>query len=88
MESKHLPIGSIVMLKNDIVLYMIVGYLNKKDGEIKDYISISFPYGFVSTLAINCFNNEDIERLVFQGYKDDKHKIFNEKIINLKEGLK
>lgn len=88
MEDKYLPIGTIVMLKNDIVLYMIVGYLNNNNGEIKDYISIPFPYGMMTLDAVTYFNHIEIERVVFIGYKNDKYKMFNEKIINLKEGLK
>ena len=81
-EEKYLPIGTIILKKNEIVLYMIAGYINKtKDGNIKDYICIPFPYGFMSDKIVSYFNHDDIEKVVFKGYKDEKYKELN-KILN------
>lgn len=85
MEDKYLPIGTIVMLKNDIVLYMIVGYLNRSDNEeIRDYISIGFPYGMMTLDSVTYFNHDDIEKIVFLGYKNDKYELLKEKLKNIK----
>ena len=87
MEEKYLPIGSIVTLKDDLTMHMIVGYLNKKDDEIKDYISIYFPYGMITIDAIAYFNHEDIEKIIFSGYKNDKYKLLNDKLKQEKDKL-
>ena len=72
MEDKYLPIGTIVFLKDDIVMHMIVGYLSKdKESKLYDYISIPFPYGMLSVEAVHPFNNDDIEEVIFNGYKND-----------------
>lgn len=81
MESrdKYLPLGTIVFIKNDIVMHMITGYLNKtKDGKVNDYISIPFPYGLMSEGIITFFNHEDIENIIYMGYENDDYKKLNE----------
>lgn len=78
MEDKYLPIGTIVLLKDDISMYMVLGYLNKDvNNKISDYISVPFPYGFLSTLAIKTFNHSDIEKEVFKGYKNEQFQKMN-----------
>ena len=50
---KYLPLGTIVFVKNDIVMRTIVGYLSKDvNNEIKDYATIPFPYGLI--LLLQC----------------------------------
>ena len=72
MEDKYLPIGTIVFIKEDIVMHMIVGYLSKdKEGKLYDYISIPFPYGMLSVETVSPFNTNDIEKVIFNGYKND-----------------
>lgn len=69
---KYLPLGTIVFLKNDIVMHMIVGYLvTDKGNKTSDYISIPFPYGLMSTEALFPFNHDDIEEIIFEGYKTE-----------------
>jgi len=80
-EKKYLPIGTIVVMKNEIILYMIAGYINKSDKNIKDYICIPFPYGFMSDKIVAYYNHEDIEKIVFKGYINDKYNELN-KLLN------
>ena len=87
-DKKYLPIGTIVFMKNEIILYMIVGYINKSsDGNIKDYICIPFPYGFMSNKILSYFNHSDIEKIVFKGYINDKYKELD-KILNENYNIK
>lgn len=80
---KYLPIGTIVFIKNDIVMHMITGYLNKsEDGKVSDYISVPFPYGFMSDKIITFFNHADIEDIIFLGYENDNFKKLNEMLRN------
>lgn len=78
MEDKYLPIGTLVLLKNDFVMYMIIGYLNKNEnGEIKEYVLVPFPYGLMADKMVSYFNHSDIERILFIGYKNEKYNEFN-----------
>lgn len=77
MIDKYLPIGSIVLLKDDIVMRMIIGYLNKDNEEIKEYVCIPFPYGLMSEKTLYYFNHSDIENILFIGYKNNKYEEFN-----------
>ena len=91
MEDKYLPIGTIVFLKDDIVMHMIVGYLSKdKEGKLYDYLSIPFPYGMMTTNAVLPFNHKDIEEIIFNGYKNEKFdeikKYLDEYLIKEKRG--
>lgn len=85
-ENKYLPIGTILLIKNEITLYMITGYINKTNDEIKDYICISFPYGFVSNKTVTYFNHEDIERIVYKGYINEKYYELNKKLNDIYNG--
>ena len=85
MEEKYLPIGTVVTMKKDILMYVIAGYLHKNIyGKIIDYVCIPYPYGFMTTKAVKYFNHEDIDEVLMTGYKinkyDDLNKILNKKI--------
>jgi len=78
-DKKYLPIGTLVFIKNEIILYMIVGYINKSNEKnTNDYISIPFPYGFMSDKIVSYFDHSDIEKIVFKGYENNKYKELNE----------
>ena len=82
MESndKYLPIGTIFLTKNDIVMKIIIGYLqlDKTNEEVKDYVTIPFPFGMMSMEMLNYYNHEDIEKIIYTGYKNDDFNKFNE----------
>ena len=65
LETKYLPIGTILLIKNEITPYMITGYINKSLDKIKDYVCVPFPYGFMSDKIVSYFNHEDIEKVIF-----------------------
>lgn len=95
MESKYLPIGSIVLLKEGEKRIMITGYYvtNVSDNKIYDYSACIYPEGIVDNKTIILFNHEDISRIIFTGYSDEeekKHKVALKYIIqqdlnNIKE---
>ena len=69
-----LPIGTVFLPNNSIVMYMIIGYLNKNiDNKIFDYIAVPFPYGLMSENMLSVFNQQDINNIVFEGYKSKKN---------------
>lgn len=85
-HDKYLPIGSVVMLKNEIILYAIAGYniINEEDNKTYEYVSIPYPYGLISVDALCYFNHDDIDAVLSVGYKNDKYDIVN-KILNRKD---
>lgn len=73
---KYLPIGTIVLLKNGKTLLMIIGYpLNVKADKNKsyDYIACLYPIGIISLRDILCFNHNQIDKVYYMGYKNDKY---------------
>ena len=85
---KILPIGSIVKLKNGEQKLMIISrvplYNNKGNIGYFDYSACVYPFGHTSQNAF-FFNEEDIEEIVFMGFKDadeDKFLELYEKQIN------
>ena len=76
-----LPIGSVVQLKNGQVKIMIINryplYDNKGEIGYLDYSGCVYPFGMTDNQAC-FFNQEDIDEVVFEGYKDDDEKRFRE----------
>ncbi len=76
-----LPIGSIVYLKDGSQKLMILnrGATIKQNGEdvLFDYSSAIYPMG-LNPEQIFYFNQEDIDRVVFNGYSDDEEMRFVE----------
>jgi len=69
-----LPIGSVVQLKNGQVKIMIINryplYDNKGEIGYLDYSGCVYPFGMTDNQAC-FFNNEDIEKVWFEGYIDE-----------------
>ena len=72
--SKLLPIGSVVQLKNGQVKIMIINryplYDNKGEIGYLDYSGCVYPFGMTDNQAC-FFNQEDIEKVWFEGYIDE-----------------
>ncbi|HFI0307095.1 TPA: DUF4176 domain-containing protein [Streptococcus suis] len=81
MTNELLPLGSIIYLEEAITKLMIVGRgpIFESDGEnvYSDYVGIIYPEGINPEDAI-FFNHENIEKLVFEGYKDEEEERFME----------
>ena len=85
-SKKYLPIGSVVLLKNGIAMYMIAGYMHENDdGKINEYVSIPYPYGLMALEALYFFNHEDIDTVISLGYKDKDYEIINQMLLNYKK---
>src|SRR5574344_26852 len=85
-----LPIGSICKIKNRAGLVMITGYFKfDYDKEIKksDYVGCLYPEGMYLSNNIVSFNNVDIEKIVYDGYKNDDFEKLN-KSLNIANGSK
>ncbi len=87
-DSKYLPLGSIVLLKEAVKKLMIIGYsiidLDDKS-KIYDYIGCLYPEGTIDTKTNIVFNHEDIEVIIALGIKDDEVNNFNFRIKGILE---
>lgn len=81
MTNELLPLGSIIYLEEATTKLMIIGRgpIFESDGEnvYSDYVGIIYPEGINPEDAI-FFNHENIEKLVFEGYKDEEEERFME----------
>lgn len=81
MTNELLPLGSIIYLEEATTKLMIVGRgpIFESDGEnvYSDYVGIIYPEGINPEDAI-FFNHENIEKVVFEGYKDEEEERFME----------
>lgn len=90
MTKELLPLGSIVYLDEATTKLMIVGRgpIFESDGEnvYSDYVGVIYPEGINPEDAI-FFNHENIEKVVFSGYKDEEEERFMEVYENWESGL-
>ena len=85
-----LPIGSIVLLNGGDKRLMIIGVIqiNPEDNVEYDYLSCLYPEGFAGPEHIFLFNHEDIIRVDAEGYTDEEHIEFRNKLIAFVESNK
>lgn len=69
---EFLPIGSVIMLKDQNKRIMIIGRLQERieDHKIFDYCACLYPEGLLLANEIYLFNNEDITQVCFLGMQD------------------
>lgn len=75
-----LPLGTVVTLKKGDIKLMIVGraQLFNDEGTIGyfDYSALAYPQGVVAEQEFAFFNDEDVEEVLFEGYRDETEKLF------------
>ena len=80
MNKSLLPLGTVVQLKNGAAYLFVVGYGvhdSSDQTKIYEYIGYLYPEGFLSPSINYLFNNEDIEKVIFKGYSDNKYVMAN-----------
>ena len=74
-----LPIGSVVRLKQGTQKVMIInrGALFNHEGTVGyfDYSACIYPFGQTEQ-TVHFFNEEDIDEIYFEGYRDESEKKF------------
>lgn len=82
----YLPIGSVVRLRNGIKTIMIYGrkQVRTEDKKEFDYIACLYPEGNLNANYMYLFNHEDIEEVVFEGYKSEEDQEFVKKLNEIK----
>lgn len=77
MDSKLLPIGSVVNLNKNIHPIMITGYKVKKKNagvvESYDYVGCLYPEGEISSDITFAFNRDKITKVVFEGFSSPEY---------------
>lgn len=69
-----LPIGSIVKIKGIKKPIMIFGFLQKSgvsSVNVVDYVGVPYPEGNIGAYSQIGFQREDIEELIFEGYRSE-----------------
>ena len=71
MNTRYLPIGSIVLLRGGAKKLMVVGYFGiNPDGEQVDYMGVVYPEGYLDYKEVIGFNRVEVQEILFEGYKD------------------
>lgn len=78
----YLPLGSIVRLKGGSKKMMIYGRAQKAGatGKMYDYLACLYPQGFIKANMLLCFNEDQIEEVLFTGYSDEDETQFVERL--------
>jgi len=83
--NEYLPVGSVVSIKGGKTALVIMGYkvkpqnnkINKGKEEVDsdkifDYCGVLYPEGVIDTNVMALFDKDDIESVIFEGYKSEE----------------
>lgn len=77
----YLPIGSVVMLKDQKRRVMIYGRrLQDKNGKKYDYLGCLYPEGYLNDGNVIVFNHDDIAMIFFIGFQDIEEIAFRKEL--------
>ena len=73
-----LPIGSVVLLKDATKKLMIIGILqvDQNKNTLYDYLAVPDPEGFLGADTNFLFQHEDINDVIFTGYRNPEQDTF------------
>lgn len=84
-RKKYLPIGSVVLLKDDTRKLMITGFCASEEGDDDqkqyDYSGCMYPEGLISSDEIYLFDHDQIEEINFIGYETEEEQEFKKILI-------
>lgn len=74
----YLPIGTLVQitLKNHSYYSVIIGYKPQTDKEQFDYMGVYYPIGALDTHSFLFYNEEEIEKIIHNGYDCMEYRTF------------
>lgn len=80
MEKNLYPIGTVVELNvSPSLRFMIIGYTpTDNQGANKDYVAVAYPVGCVNSQTFFAFNEDEVNNVVFEGYKNNVFDNFKE----------
>ncbi|MEF9988411.1 MAG: DUF4176 domain-containing protein [Christensenella sp.] len=86
-NSFMLPIGSVISVKDNDGLIMIIGklqYLGDDTNTLYDYSGVDYPAGLIDPKNNYVFNQNQIEQIYFVGYETSENEALNKKIEEIK----
>lgn len=87
-EVKYLPLGSLIRTKGNTKKILIVArgvvIKVKEENQFFDYGGCLYPEGLISDKLLY-FNDEDIEKVYHEGYKDEDDDVIVGNILNWKK---
>ena len=90
VNSKYLPVGSVVLLKDAKKKLVITGFMVYGAGDNKqvfDYSGCLYPEGVIDSNQTAVFNHNQIEKIIYLGYIDEEEKQFKIKLNSLVQNL-
>ena len=90
-NENHLPIGTVVMLKDGTKRVMITGFCTISEEEkekIYDYSGCPYPEGFTSPDNTLLFNHNQIEQIYHIGFSDEEEKTFKQNLGELMQTIR
>lgn len=77
-------LGTVVKIKENPSEYTIIGYCPEdEEKKIHEYIGINAALGLSLRANAACFDEENIEQVVFEGYSDEKGADFRKRLKNM-----
>ncbi len=89
MEYQLLPIGSVVKLKENASLVMVIGYMSldtDTNDKIYEYSGVAFPEGLIDKNRIALFDHNQIETIASYGYMDAEQQSYVNLVAQVKSG--
>lgn len=94
MIDKYLPVGTVVLLKEQNKRFMITGFGVKSEeynNKVFDYSGCLYPEGVLTLKETIVFDHEQIGKIYFMGFIDEEEKAFkvqlNEAINKMKNEI-
>lgn len=86
-----LPLGTVISLKEKEDKLVIIGWMQKStdnnNKEVYDYIACIYPKGILTGNDTQAFNEEDIDKVYFNGYEDKAEIERNKELIKHKNSI-
>jgi len=82
MENIYLPIGTIVIIKNNKEKIMITGYFCSNDKRTYEYSGCIYPYGVGDNNKSILFNHKNIKKILYVGFYNDECRDYIKKLVN------
>lgn len=82
VPDKYLPIGSVVLLQGGnqpLMIYARAVYFDS--GETRDYMSVLYPFGYITDDEVYSFDHYEIEKVLFMGYENEDEQKVNEYLL-------
>ena len=82
IDKDFLPVGTVVKLRLEDRMFMIVGYYgtNKTTKKVYDYIGVYYPFGFEGEENLLTFNRSYVKEILHMGYENERFVKFKEEL--------